>query len=98
MLSSLPCSYAFADLLSLHLVTFLILVYVTCHLLQSSKKKKKKKKKMMKKKKKKMMMKKKKKRKKKKNFADGLATFWFSTFAMPFSATGCAVHHENTRR
>jgi len=26
------------------------------------------------------------------------ATFWFSTFAMPFSATGCVVHHENTQR
>ena len=27
-----------------------------------------------------------------------LATFWFSTFAMLFSATGCVVRHENTRR
>ena len=27
-----------------------------------------------------------------------LATFWFGTFAMPFSATGYVVHHENTRR
>jgi len=27
-----------------------------------------------------------------------LVTFWFGTFAMPFSATGCVVHHENTRR
>jgi len=25
-------------------------------------------------------------------------TFWFGTFAMLFSATGCAVRHENTRR
>ena len=27
-----------------------------------------------------------------------LATFWFGTFAMFFSATGCVVHHENTQR
>jgi len=27
-----------------------------------------------------------------------LATFWFGTFAMHFSATGCVVHHENARR
>ena len=27
---------------------------------------------------------------------DGLVTFWFGTFAMLFSATGCVVHHENT--
>ena len=27
-----------------------------------------------------------------------LVTFWFGTFAMLFSANGCAVHHENTRR
>ena len=27
-----------------------------------------------------------------------LVTFWFSTFAILFSATGCAVRHENTRR
>jgi len=40
---------------------------------------------------------KKKKKKKEKHFAR-LATFWFGTFAMLFSATGCAVHHENTRR
>ena len=26
------------------------------------------------------------------------ATFWFGTFAMLFSATGCVVCHENTRR
>jgi len=25
-----------------------------------------------------------------------LATFWFGTFAMLFSATGCVVRHENT--
>jgi len=25
-----------------------------------------------------------------------LATFWFSTFMMLFSATGCVVHHEST--
>ena len=25
-----------------------------------------------------------------------LATFWFGTFAMHFSATGHVVHHENT--
>ena len=49
------------------------------------KKKKKKKKKMMKKK------------KKEKHFGR-LATFWCGTFAMLFSATGCVVYHENTRR
>ena len=27
-----------------------------------------------------------------------LATFWFGTFAMRFSATGCVVRHENTRK
>ena len=27
-----------------------------------------------------------------------LVTFWFSTFAILFSATGCVVRHENTRR
>ena len=27
-----------------------------------------------------------------------LVTFWFGTFAMLFSDTGCVVHHENTRR
>ena len=40
---------------------------------------------------------KKKKKKKEKHFGR-LVTFWFGTFAMPFSATGCAVRHENTRR
>jgi len=39
----------------------------------------------------------KKKKKKEKHFGH-LATFWFGTFAMLFSATGCVVHHENTRR
>ena len=42
-------------------------------------------------------LKKKKKKKKEKHFGH-LATFWFSTFAMLFSATGCVVHHENTRK
>ena len=27
-----------------------------------------------------------------------LATFWFGTFTMLFSATGCVVGHENTQR
>ena len=40
---------------------------------------------------------KKKKKKKEKHFGR-LVTFWFGTFAMLFSATGCVVHHENTRR
>jgi len=26
-----------------------------------------------------------------------LVTFWFGTFTMLFHATGCVVHHENTR-
>jgi len=39
----------------------------------------------------------KKKKKKAKHFGR-LATFWFGTFAMLFSATGCVVRHENTRR
>jgi len=38
-----------------------------------------------------------KKKKKEKDFGH-LATFWFGTFTMLFSATGCVVHHENTRR
>jgi len=33
-----------------------------------------------------------------KNIFGRLAAFWFGTFAMHFSATGCVVHHENTRR
>jgi len=61
------------------------------------KKKKKKKKKMKKKKKKKMKKKKKKERKKEKTFGC-LVTFWFGTFVMPFSATGCVFCHENTQR
>ena len=39
----------------------------------------------------------KKKKKKEKHFGR-LVTFWFGTFAMLFSATGCAVRHEDTRR
>jgi len=27
-----------------------------------------------------------------------MATFWFGTFAMRFSATGCVVRHEDTRK
>ena len=27
-----------------------------------------------------------------------LATFWFGAFVILFSATGCVVRHENTRR
>jgi len=38
-----------------------------------------------------------KKKKKEKHFGR-LATFWFGTFAEHFSATGCDVRHENTRR
>ena len=44
------------------------------------------------------LKKKKKKKKKKEKHFGRLVTFWFGTFAMPFSATGCVVHHENTRR
>jgi len=40
---------------------------------------------------------KKKKKKKEKHFGN-LATFWFGTFAMHFSTTGCVVGHENTQR
>ena len=40
---------------------------------------------------------KKKKKKKEKHFGH-LVTFWFGTFAMLFSATGCVFRHENTRR
>ena len=36
-------------------------------------------------------------KKKEKHFGR-LVTFWFGTFAMPFSATGCVFRHENTRR
>ena len=51
----------------------------------------------LKKKKKKNKKKKKKKKKKEKHFGR-LVTFWFGTFVMLFSATGCVVRHENTRR
>jgi len=40
-------------------------------------------------------LKKEKKKKKEKHFGR-LVIFWFSTFAMLFSATGCVVRHENT--
>jgi len=39
----------------------------------------------------------KKKKKEEKRFGH-LATFWFGTFAMLLTATGCVVRHENTRR
>jgi len=39
--------------------------------------------------------KKRKKKKKEKHF-DHLVTFWFGTFTMLFSATGCVFCHENT--
>jgi len=42
-------------------------------------------------------LKKKKKKKKEKHFGR-LVTFWFGTFSMHFSATGCVFRHENTRR
>jgi len=42
------------------------------------------------------LKKKKKKKKKKEKHFGRLVTFWFGTFAMLFSATGCAVRHENT--
>jgi len=38
-----------------------------------------------------------KKKKKEKHFGH-LATFWFGTFTMLFSATECVVRHENTQR
>jgi len=41
--------------------------------------------------------KKKKKKKKEKHFGR-LVTFWFGTFTMLFSATGCVFRHENTRK
>jgi len=37
------------------------------------------------------------KKKKEKHFGR-LVTFWFGTFAMLFSATGCVYRQENTRR
>ena len=46
---------------------------------------------------KKKRKKKKKKKKKEKRFGR-LVTFWFGTFAMLFSTTGCVFRHENTRR
>jgi len=42
-------------------------------------------------------LKKKKKKKKEKHFGR-LVTFWFGTFAMLFSTTGCVFRHENTQR
>ena len=42
------------------------------------------------------LKKKKKKKKQKEKHFGRLVTFWFGTFAMLFSATGCVVHHENT--
>ena len=39
---------------------------------------------------------KKEKKKKEKHFGS-LATFWFGTFAMLFSATGCVVRHEHSK-
>jgi len=42
-------------------------------------------------------LKEKKKKKKDKHFGR-LATFWFGTFAILFSATGRVVRHENNRR
>jgi len=50
---------------------------------------------LKKKKKKKKKIKKKKESKEGKHFGC-LATFWFSTFVMLSSTTGCVVHHENT--
>ena len=37
------------------------------------------------------------KKKKEKHFGS-LATFWFGTLVMHFSATGCVVRHKSTRR
>jgi len=34
--------------------------------------------------------------KKKEKHYGHLVTFWFGTFAMHFSATGCVFRHENT--
>jgi len=36
-------------------------------------------------------------KKKKENHLGHLATFWFGTFTMFFSATGCVVHHETLK-
>ena len=38
----------------------------------------------------------KKKKKEKETHFGRLVTFWFGTFAMPFSATGYVFRHENT--
>jgi len=38
------------------------------------------------------------KKKKKKQHFGRLVTFWFGTFAVLYSATGCVFRHENTRR
>jgi len=40
----------------------------------------------------------KKKKKKKEKYFGCLANFWFGTFTMPFSTTGCVAHHKNNRR
>ena len=42
-------------------------------------------------------LKKKKKKKKKEKHFGRLVTFWFGTFAMLFSTTGCVVHHETLK-
>jgi len=42
--------------------------------------------------------KKKKKKKKQEKHFGGLATFWFGSFTMLFSAIGYVFCHENTRR
>jgi len=44
------------------------------------------------------LKKKKKKKKKKEKHFGHLATFWFGTFAILFSATGRVIRHENPRR
>ena len=44
------------------------------------------------------LKKKKKKKKKKEKHFGRPTTFWFGTFAILFSTTGCVVCHENTRR
>jgi len=43
-------------------------------------------------------LKKMKKKKKKEKHFGRLVTFWFGTFAMLFSATGCVARDEKTRR
>ena len=44
------------------------------------------------------LKKKKKKKKKKEEERETLVIFWFDTFVISFSATGCVDCHENTRR